>query len=244
MLARHSLHVGGSKVCLLMAAGVPSRGFPKTLLLSYHLVGIESSMNQRKKQPEQTRKVILDAADHDFSLQGYSGSGLNGIISRAGLTKGALFHHFADKRALAKGWIEERLAPAIDALWIAPLDAVNSLDAFRKFCRERFTALRPDDAVSALSAVAAELAARDEMLGDALEAVFSIWRAAVAGLLERGKSTGWIHPSIQPANEAALIVSAFAGFSVTAQAARDPEVRRLAFTALDGYLETLRAQES
>jgi len=199
-------------------------------------------MNQRKKQPEQTRKVILDAADYEFSLQGYSGSGLNGIISRAGLTKGALFHHFPDKRALAKGWIEERLAPAIDALWITPLDVMDSLDFFRNFCRERFTGLQPDDAVSALSAVTAELAARDEVLGEALEDVFTTWRAAVAGLLERGKSSGWIHPSIQPANEAALIVAAFVGFSVTAQATRDPEIRRLAFTALDAYLETLRAQ--
>ncbi len=201
-------------------------------------------MNQRKKQPEQTRMLILDAANHEFSLQGYSGSGLNGIISLAGLTKGALFHHFSDKRALAKSWIDERLAPAVDALWIAPLDAVNSLDAYRNFCRERFTGLQPDDAVSALSAVTAELAARDEMLGEALEAVFTTWRSAIAGLLERGKTSGWIHPSIQPANEAALIVAAFVGFSVTAQASRDPEIRRLAFTALDGYLETLRAQES
>ncbi len=201
-------------------------------------------MNQRKKQPEQTRKVILDAANHEFSLQGYSGSGLNGIISLAGLTKGALFHHFADKRALAKSWIEERLAPAVDALWLTPLDAVNSLDAFRKFCRERFTGLQSDDAVSALGAVTAELAARDEVLGDALETVFTAWRGAVAGLLDRGKSSGWIHPSIQPANEAALIVAAFVGFSVTAQATSDPEIRRLAFTALDAYLETLRAQES
>ncbi len=201
-------------------------------------------MNQRKKQPVQTRKDILDAADHEFSRQGYAGSGLNAIISRSGLTKGALFHHFADKRALAKGWIDERLGPAIDALWVTPLDALNSLDAFRSLCRERFNSLEPDDTVSALSAVTAELAARDEMLGIALDDVFTRWRTAIAALLERGKSSGWIHPSIQPANEAALLVSTCVGFSVTAQSSLNPEIRRLAFTALDGYLETLRAHES
>ncbi len=201
-------------------------------------------MVQRKKQPEQTRSAILDAADHDFSRQGYAGSGLNGIISRAGLTKGALFHHFPDKRALAKAWIESRLGPAIDGLWIAPLENVNSLEAFQKICRARFLELQPEDAVSSLAAVAAELAARDEMLGGALELVFTAWRSAIAALLERGKSAGWVHPSIQPENEAALIVSAFAGFSVTAKSIRDPEIRRHAFTALDGYLETLRAQQS
>lgn len=199
-------------------------------------------MIQRKKQPEQTRTTLLDAAGNGFSRLGYAGCGISGIIAEAGMTKGALFHHYADKRALAKAWVQEGLAPAIHELWIAPLEDVNSLDAFRKFCLARFTDLQPEDAVSALVSITAELAARDDMLGDALEAVFSAWRAAIANMLEWGKSSGWIHPSIQPANEAALIVAAFAGFSVTAKADGNLDSRRHAFTALDGYLETLRAQ--
>ncbi len=201
-------------------------------------------MSERKKQPVQTRKAILDAADHEFSRHGFAGSGLNGILSLAGLTKGALFHHFPDKRALAKGWIEERLGPGIRELWVTPLEGLQSLDAFRKFSQVRFNELRPDDPVSALTTISSELAADDDMLGGALEGVFNAWREAIAALLERGKSAGWVHPSIRPANEAALIVAAFAGFSVTAKSTRDPEVRRLAFAALEGYLETLRAQDS
>lgn len=201
-------------------------------------------MVQRKKQPEQTRNAILDAAAHEFARHGYAGSGLNGIISMAGLTKGALFHHFPDKRALAKAWIEARLAPAIQELWIGPLEEVKSLDAFRKICRARFLGFQPEDAVSSLVAVAAELAARDEVLGEALQIVFTAWRSAITGLLEQGKAAGWVHPSIQPGNEAALLVSTFAGFSVMAKAIRDPEIQRHSLTALDGYLETLRNQQA
>ena len=200
-------------------------------------------MQPRKKQPVQTRQAILDAADAEFSLHGYCASGIGGIIARAALTKGALFHHFSDKRALAIAWIGERLGAGMDQLWISPLEGAASLDALRDLCRLRCKELRADDATSALVAIAAETAARDEPLGAALEGVFSAWRAALAGCFERGKAAGWIYPAINPEAEAALFVSSFAGFTVAMKPSRDPQARQLFLTALEGYLETLRAQQ-
>jgi AcrR family transcriptional regulator len=199
-------------------------------------------MKVRKKQPVQTRQAILDAAGVEFSLNGYSGAGLGGIVARAEMTKGALFHHFPDKRALAAAWITERLGASIDQLWIAPLEAADSLDALLNLCRLRCRELAAEDAVSALVAVAAEVAARDVLLGDVLERVFGDFRSAFAGLLVRGKVAGWIHPSIKPEIEAALFVSALAGLTVSSKTSRNQETRSAFITALEGYLETLRVQ--
>lgn len=199
-------------------------------------------MQQRKKQPVQTRQAILAAAAVEFARHGYAGTGLGAIVTRAGLTKGALFHHFPDKQRLAAAWIGEHLAAAITALWITPLAAADTLDAFRALCRTRCLELRPGDATSALVALTAETAASDPVLGAALESIFAAWRAAIAGWLERGKTGGWIHRSIQPQVEAAFLVAAIAGFSVTTQATPDDKVRRTCASALEGYLETLRAQ--
>jgi len=198
-------------------------------------------MRQRKKQPERTRRVILEAAGAEFSQHGYSGSGLGAIVSRAEMTKGALFHHFSDKRALALGWVREVLAPDIDELWITPLLDIRSLDALRAFCRTRCLGLAPEDAISALVALSAETAVSDDTLTEAFEQIFAQWRDAVTSLLERGKTEGWIHPSIQPAAEAAFIVSVFAGFAITTGTRRDEGIRRTCASALEGYLETLRA---
>ncbi len=200
-------------------------------------------MKQRKKQPAQTRQAILDAADAEFSVLGYCASGIGGIVSRAELTKGALFHHFPDKRALAVAWVDERLGAGIDGDWVAPLAGATSLEALRDLCRQRCKELRAGDATSALVAVAAETAARDESLADALEGVFSAWRAALAGFFERGKAAGWIYPAIDPEAEAVMFVSAFAGFSVSAKTTRNPQARQLFLTAFESYLETLRAQQ-
>lgn len=199
-------------------------------------------MKQRKKQPVVTRQLILDAAGEQFARDGYSGTGLGPMVIKAGLTKGALFHHFPDKRSLALAWIRGDLMKAIGEIWIHPLSRIRSLDGLRTFCRARCLDLNPEDATSALVAMAAETAAMDVALGSALEEVFAAWRTAIADLLEAGKSAGWIHHSIQPAVEAAILVSAFSGLSVTTKCNPEVVFRRTFATGLEGYLETLRPQ--
>lgn len=198
-------------------------------------------MKQRTKQPLQTRLTLMEAAGAEFARHGYAGTGLGAIVARAALTKGALFHHFPDKQSLAAAWIDESLATAIAARWITPLAELASLDALRALYRAHCLELQPGDATSALVALTAETAAAAPVLGAALEHIFTGWRAAIAGLLERGKAAGWIHRSIQPAGEAAMLVAAIAGFSVTTRSQPDDGLRRTCASALEGYLETLRA---
>jgi AcrR family transcriptional regulator len=56
---------------------------------------------------EITRQKIIDAAIDLFSESGYAATGLGEIIERAGMTKGALYHHFDSKQALATAIIEQ-----------------------------------------------------------------------------------------------------------------------------------------
>ena len=56
---------------------------------------------------ETTRQKILDAAMDLFSEVGYAAAGLGEVIARAGMTKGALYHHFDSKEALATAIIEQ-----------------------------------------------------------------------------------------------------------------------------------------
>jgi AcrR family transcriptional regulator len=56
---------------------------------------------------ETTRQKILDAAIDVFSEVGFAAAGLGEVIERAGMTKGALYHHFDSKEALATAIIEQ-----------------------------------------------------------------------------------------------------------------------------------------
>jgi AcrR family transcriptional regulator len=56
---------------------------------------------------ETTRQKLLDAAIDLFTQVGYAAAGLGEIIERTGMTKGALYHHFDSKEALATAIIEQ-----------------------------------------------------------------------------------------------------------------------------------------
>lgn len=199
-------------------------------------------VKQRKKQPAVTRQLILDAAGEEFSVHGYAGAGLNAVVERAGLTKGALFHHFADKLALARGWVGEVLGVTVAKAWVDPLDGVASLDAWRAVYRASCMALEEGDGLGTLVLFVSESGGINVSLKGDLEEIFTDWRQAIARLLERGQREGWIHRSIQPAVEAAFLVSTICGFSVINRLAGDGSGVRMCVTGLEAYLETLRAQ--
>mgnify|MGYP001948418862 CR=1 FL=1 len=55
--------------------------------------------NRRSKKASETRSAILSAARQRFTDEGFEAS-LSSIVEDAGITKGALFHHFENKQAL------------------------------------------------------------------------------------------------------------------------------------------------
>lgn len=62
----------------------------------------------RQQQAEATRQRIVTAARQLFGRQGYHATGTNEIVEAAGVgTRGALYHHFADKAALFRAVFEE-----------------------------------------------------------------------------------------------------------------------------------------
>ena len=62
----------------------------------------------RQQQAEATRRRVLATARRLFGDQGYFSTGTNEIVEAAGVgTRGALYHHFADKEALFRAVFED-----------------------------------------------------------------------------------------------------------------------------------------
>jgi TetR/AcrR family transcriptional regulator, transcriptional repressor for nem operon len=68
-----------------------------------------------------TRSRILDAAESLVLERGYGGASLDVMLARAGVTKGAFFHHFRSKAALGRALVE-RYAAA-DAARLSEVEA-------------------------------------------------------------------------------------------------------------------------
>jgi AcrR family transcriptional regulator len=66
-------------------------------------------MNVKRTQIERseaTRGALISAARELFGTRGYGDVGTEEIVARAGVTRGALYHHFADKRDLFRAVLE------------------------------------------------------------------------------------------------------------------------------------------
>ena len=61
----------------------------------------------RNKHPEQTVQLILDTAARLFTQKGYDRTTLQDIIDATGLSKGAIYHHFASKEAILIAVVEK-----------------------------------------------------------------------------------------------------------------------------------------
>jgi AcrR family transcriptional regulator len=67
-------------------------------------------MNVRKTRKEmiaETRAKLIAAARRAFGTTGYAESSMDDFTAEAGLTRGALYHHFGDKEGLLRAVIEE-----------------------------------------------------------------------------------------------------------------------------------------
>jgi AcrR family transcriptional regulator len=54
----------------------------------------------QQERSEATTTALVEAARDLFAKDGYAATSLDAVVAKAGMTKGALYHHFAGKREL------------------------------------------------------------------------------------------------------------------------------------------------
>jgi AcrR family transcriptional regulator len=74
------------------------------------------SRGRQQERSEATRAALMVAARRLFTERGYSRVGTEEIVEAAGITRGALYHHFRDKKALFEAVHEQVTADFIEAI--------------------------------------------------------------------------------------------------------------------------------
>jgi AcrR family transcriptional regulator len=180
------------------------------------------------------RRKVLDVAEEAFQARGYHASSLGDLMAAAGVSGGALHHHFPTKKALALAVIEERVAAAVEETWIAPVKtAASAREGVRAVFGAVAAELEQQGFVRGcpLNNLAHELSLADPDFRAALAGIFAAWRQAIADKITADQQAGR-EQGTDPQRFAALAVATYSGAMSMAKTAQDATVLHDCLAAL------------
>ena len=168
----------------------------------------------RRRQPETTRRRLLQAAFREFHRAGFGAADVNTILDDAGVTKGALYHHFQSKKGLGYAVVDEVLKDWILERWQRPISA--AADPLEGLMELLDWAVRHSDDESLglgcpLNNLTQEMAGRDAGFRIRLAEIYSEWRSGLREALLRAKRRNLLRGDVDCTAAAALIVAAWEG---------------------------------
>jgi AcrR family transcriptional regulator len=191
-------------------------------------------------QSQATRAALIEAARELFAARGYGAVATEEIVRAAGVTRGALYHHFAGKTELFEAVYEEverRLVEQIASSAISsasdPLAALHAgAQAFLDACED--PAVQRVALVDAPSVLGWERW-REIGLRYGFGLVEATLRAAMdAGLIDRQPVRPLAHLLLGAIDEGAMLI---------ARAGDDGTTRRQVGAAVDRFLDALRPRQ-
>jgi AcrR family transcriptional regulator len=190
-----------------------------------------------------TRQRLIGAAFGEIHRHGFRAASLARILADAGLTKGALYHHFPDKHALGLAVVDEAIRPMLSGLMLDPVrSAERPLAAMIGLIDAKLREPEPWAVTLGcpLNNLMQEMSPVDEAFRVRLNALFRDWVDAVADGLMRGQAAGEVREDIEPRDSALFIVSALEGCIGASKNMQSTAAYRGCLTQLRRFLETLR----
>jgi TetR/AcrR family transcriptional repressor of nem operon len=190
-----------------------------------------------------TRRKILESAYQQIHRNGFQAASLNPILARTGVTKGALYHHFPNKRALGYAVLDELIKEMVMQFWLRPLDNCSDpIDALKRRIREAGKSISKEDVLLGcpLNNLCLEMSPIDDGFRQRVNQIYEFWREGFARAFRTGQANGTVSARIDPMDCATFTVAALAGCRSLAKNAQSRELLTACGRNLIRYLETLR----
>ncbi len=172
------------------------------------------NISRIERNPDMTRQRILEAAFLEIYRNGFQGMRLDEVLTATGLTKGALYHHFPNKRALGYAVVDEIILPTVEGMWLQPLkNAADPLQGLKTVI-EQLPEMKPPEMIRygcPLNNLAQEMSPLDEGFRQRLDYIFCVWHDVTEQALERARQQGRIREDIDCNETATFILAALEG---------------------------------
>lgn len=191
-----------------------------------------------------TRERLLESAERLVERNGFAATSVDAILAESGSSKGAFFHHFASKRALASALVE-RYVDADLAMLRAGLDAaetesepVAQVLAFLGFY-ENWSGDLTSESSCLYIAVITERDLLDDETAAQLERAIVGWRTAVADLFRKAYAARGLTDGPDPDDLADQLFVIFEGSYLVGRALGSGETMRAQLRVYRQLVEAL-----
>ncbi|MCH9698118.1 MAG: TetR/AcrR family transcriptional regulator [Gammaproteobacteria bacterium] len=189
-----------------------------------------------------TRQRILQTAFEEMHRHGFQGMRIDSILTKTGLKKGALYHHFASKLELGYAVVDEVIGEQGRLVWVEPLfDHDDPLLALETVFRNAGDSGCIDFILGCpLNNLAQEMSPVDSGFRTRIQAIYQTWLAALIERLRTGQKNQHVRADIDVGQCATFILASIEGAIGLAKNAQDRELYLQCGKQLNEYLNSLR----
>ena len=199
-------------------------------------------VTQRELKAEITREKILEAAADEIYRVGFQAASLCDILTRLGISKGALYHHFPSKQALGYAVLDDILLGKIGNAWDTALtqdDPIEGLCALLESEAQVMSGMRLTCGCP-INNLAQEMSPLDEGFRQRIEKIYRVWQRRIQNALAGGQQRGVLRDDFDAGEVAYFIIASVQGAVGLAKNAQDCGIFRSSIKGLTGYLKNLK----
>ena len=193
------------------------------------------------RDPERTRVRLLQAAFQEIHRSGFRSADLDAILTKAGVTKGALYHHFDNKEALGYAVADEIIASRVHQKWVQPLrNAKNPIDVLIRIFQSESLKRKDVQRGCELLNLAQEMSGLDAGFRRRTAKIYKDWHDAMAEALREGQKRRVVRSDINANETATFLIAAWEGYAVLGKNSQDPRMMESGQKSVIHLLESLR----
>jgi AcrR family transcriptional regulator len=168
----------------------------------------------RSRDPEQTRRDILDAATAEFAARGLSGARVDEIAARTRTTKRMIYYYFGSKEGLYAAVLEEHYGGIRDAERALELDSLPPEAALQRLVELTFDYHAAHPEFVRLVSVENIHEARHVKASPSIPRRNAAVMEVMRGLLARGEREGAFREGLDPL-DLHMLISSFCFYRVS-----------------------------
>lgn len=198
---------------------------------------VDDRSNLLVMEKKDSRAEIISIGMDMISLQGYSATGIDAVLKRAGVPKGSFYHYFGSKEEFGLAVIDHfarRYAEIVDSF--LKDEELTPLNRIRKYLETGLARFTQNQCTKGclVGNLGQELADQNERFRTRLDEVFRSWKDQIATCLQEAQRAGELAQDLDPGILAGFILSGLEGAILRAKVMKSPQPMR-------DFIETLFA---